>query len=172
MLYQTELRRLLCRGRRNRTSANGPKMQKRICCKLPSLDASKNTSCCHYTIPQKLWPFSTSAPFPLNLRRYELNDHLFAYRIRTCASRFHASMLPLHQTDFTKYRPYSLLALHGFLFRYCPTPTTHIVQMFSWSGISESNRHYFSLEGRCHTIRRIPHFTFFGIVRTVLERAR
>lgn len=61
---------------------------KTLCCKLPVLDALKNTSCCHYTIPQRLWSLSISAPFPLNLRRYELNDHLFAYRIRTCASRF------------------------------------------------------------------------------------
>lgn len=76
LLYLTELRRLHCRGRRNRTSANGTKSIN-ICCKLPVLDASKNTSCCHYTIPQKLWPFSTSAPFPPNLRRYELNGHLF-----------------------------------------------------------------------------------------------
>ena len=42
-----------------------------------------------------------------------------------------ADVLPLHQTDFTKYRPYSLLALHGFLFRYFPTPPNHIVQMLS-----------------------------------------
>lgn len=26
-----------------------------------------------------------------------------------------------------------------------------------WSGVRESNPHYFSLEGRCHTIRRTPH---------------
>ena len=56
------------------------------------------------------------------------------YRIRTCASRLHASMLPLHQTDFTKYRPYSLLALHGFLFRYCPTPLLTLCRCFRRAG--------------------------------------
>ena len=53
------------------------------------------------------------------------------YGIRTRAPRLLAGVLPLHQTDFTKYRPYSLLTLHGFLFQYCPTPTTNIVQMLS-----------------------------------------
>ena len=51
LLYLAELHRH-CRGKRNRTSDNGSQSIKRICCKLPSLDASKNTSCCHYTIPQ------------------------------------------------------------------------------------------------------------------------
>lgn len=42
---------------------------------------------------------------------------------------FTGAVLPLHQYDFSKYRLYSLLTLHGFPFRYCPTPPTNIVQM-------------------------------------------
>ena len=41
LLYLAELHRLICRGKRNRTSDNGSQSIKRICCKLPSLDASK-----------------------------------------------------------------------------------------------------------------------------------
>ena len=51
MLYQTELRRLLGRGRRNRTSANGPKMQNVSAVSFHHW-TRQNTSCCHYTIPQ------------------------------------------------------------------------------------------------------------------------
>lgn len=54
------------------------------------------------------------------------------YRIRTCASGLLDQRdYHLHQTDFTKYRPYLLLTLHGFLVRYFPTPPTGIVQMLS-----------------------------------------
>ena len=63
------------------------------------------------------------------------------YRIRTCACGSTPPCCPLHQTDFTKYRPYLLLTLHGFLVRYFPTPPINIVQMLSdLSGRPESNR--------------------------------
>lgn len=119
----------------------------------------KNTLCCHYTIPQKLWPFFISAPFSLNLRRNDLNDHLFALQDSNLRLPLHASVLPLHQTDFTKYRPYSLLTLHGFLFRYFPTPPNHIVQMLSeitWA--EQRNRTFISgLDFRCANLR-VPRF--------------
>ena len=37
-----------------------------------------------------------------------------------------------------------------------------------WSRVRELNPHYFSLEGRCHTIRRTPHLCGQGGTRTPL----
>ena len=99
-----------CRGRRNRTSVYGTQSINVFAACFHNWKR-KNTSCCHYTIPQKLWSFSLSAPFSLNLRRKQLNDHLFMLQDSNLHLRSpRPAWLPITPNRF--YEVSSLLITH------------------------------------------------------------